>query len=86
MKFRIFKILCFLGLHQYVEYSTYVKSNVKTKLLKRYVLDFRKYKHCECCNKVIEYDGFIDNWKSRKLNQLPLKIRREIKLKNIKNI
>ena len=86
MKFKIFKILCFLGLHRYTEYSTYIKSNVKTKLLRRYVLDFRKYKYCECCNKVIEYDGFIDNWKSRKLNQLPLKIRREIKLKNIKNI
>lgn len=86
MKFRIFKILCFLGLHQYVEYSTYVKSNVKTKLLKRDILDFRSYKYCECCSKVIEYDGFVDKWKSRKLNQLPLKIRREIKLKNIKNI
>ena len=43
-------------------------------------------KLCECCSKVIEYDGFVDNWKNRKLNQLPLKIRREIKLKNIKNI
>ena len=86
MKFKIFKILCFLGLHRYVEYSTYVKSNVKTKLLKRYILDFRSYKYCECCSKVIEYDGFVDKWKSRKLNQLPLKIRREIKLKNIKNI
>lgn len=86
MKYRISKILCFLGLHQYTEYSVYIKSNVKTKILKRFVLDFRKYKYCECCSKVIEYDGFVDNWKTRKLNQLPLKIRREIKLKNIKNI
>ena len=86
MKFKIFKILCFLGLHRYTEYSTYVKNNVKTTLLKRYVLDFRRYKYCECCSKVIEYDGFIDNWKNRKLNQLPSKLRRKIKLKNIKNI
>ncbi len=86
MKFKVSKIFCSIGLHRYTEYSTYVKSNIRTKLLKRYVLDFRKYKYCECCNKVIEYDGFVDNWKNRKLNQLPLKIRREIKLKNIKNI